>query len=103
MMEWCTQNGCVFNDWTFHYPFSGKIKVLKWLKSKDCHRRVLSNESYVRGHNVKGEVVTWYRRMIIFGNLHTDQPVNYGKFLKWVQVFPCFKIGNKTSLTTWQL
>ena len=47
-MEWCKQNGAVFNDETFYMAADqcAGIQVLGWLKLNDCPWGVLSLELF---------------------------------------------------------
>ena len=67
-MEWCTQNGCIFNDSTFFeatasgnqmVDSSKKIQVLEWLKDNDCQWGVLSLKDLRIVYGKSDVVVKW--------------------------------------------
>ena len=72
MMEWCEQNGAVFDDKTFYVAaHSGKIEALEWLKLNECPWGDLTLE-YAR-YNVTRNVMNWLQKNGYFNfNEDTD-------------------------------
>ena len=59
MMEWCEQNGAVFDDKTFYVAaHSGKIEALEWLKLNECPWGCLSLQR-ARNKHANSNVLNW--------------------------------------------